>query len=68
MTIETLIDLGHRVDARTYENATDKDLARLREGFYAQRESARWGVLVKLEGEERIVLADFGEVPEELFT
>lgn len=41
------------------------NLAEAREGFYALRNIYRWGVMVQLKGKQRILMGDFGLVPEE---
>lgn len=66
MVVQTRIHDGTRVNTRTYRNIVKNiNLAQFREGFYAQEEHSRWGVMTQLKGKERIVLARFGEDQEE---
>ena len=61
MTIQTRINDGNRTITRTYRNIyKGKNLAEFREGFYAQEEHNRWGVMIQLKGSARIVLGRFG--------
>lgn len=66
MTIQTKIDTGLGIKTQTYRNIyKGKNLAEFREGFFAQEEHSRSGVMIQLKGKERIVLARFGEEQEE---
>jgi len=63
MTIQTKMFDGQRVNTRTYRNVIENvDLAQYIEGFYAQRESNQWGVLIQLKGKERILRRSFGKL------
>lgn len=62
MTIQTRIHDGIAVHTRTYRDIiVGINFAQHREGFYAQEEHSRWGVMTQLKGDERIVMARFGE-------
>lgn len=66
MVVQTKVHDGISVKTRTYRNIIKNlNLAELREGFYAQEEHSRWGVMIQLKGQHRIVLARFGEAQEE---
>jgi hypothetical protein len=66
MTIQTIVFDGIKRTTRTYRNVyKGVNLAELREGFYAQEQSNKWGVMTQLKGKERIILARFGEAQEE---
>lgn len=65
MVIQTKIDTGLGIKTRTYRNVIKGvNLAEFREGFFAQEEHARSGVMIQLKGKKRIVLARFGEEQE----
>ena len=62
MTIQTKINDGNRTIIAVYRNVIrGVDLAEHREGFLAQRHTNKWGVMIQLKGNERIVLARFGK-------
>lgn len=66
MVIQTRINDGLKTQTRTYRNVIKNvNLAQFREGFYAQENSNRWGVMIQLKGQQRIVLARFGDNQEE---
>jgi hypothetical protein len=61
MTVETTIFDGKRRETRIYRKVyKGVNLAELREGFYAQEQSAEWGLMVQLRGKDRIVIGRFG--------
>lgn len=61
MTVQTRVHDGISVKTRTWRNVyKTKGLAEVREGFFAQREHSRWGIMVQLKGKERIELGRFG--------
>lgn len=63
MTIQTKMFDGRRVNTRTYRNVIEGvNLAQHVEGFYAQRDSNKWGVLIQLKGKERILRRSFGNI------
>lgn len=63
MTVQTKVDDGTGIKTRTWRDIyKTKGLAELREGFYAQREHCRWGVMIQLKGKERILLGSFGDL------
>jgi len=63
MTIQTKMFDGVRVNTRTYRNVIENvNFAQYVEGFYAQRESNQWGVLIQLKGKERILRRSFGKL------
>lgn len=66
MVIQMIFGNGGRDDTpakvRTYRGViANKNLAQYVEGFYAQRESYRYGRLIQLKGKERITLRTFGK-------
>lgn len=65
MVIQTQFGNEYKADkTRTYRDVKQNvNLAQYVEGFYAQRESYRWGVLVQLKGKDRIILRTFGKWP-----
>lgn len=66
MTVQTKINDGISTRTRTYRNIyKGKNLAEFREGFFAQEEHCRWGIMVQLKGHQRILLHRFGETEEE---
>lgn len=61
MTVQTTVFDGISRKTRTYRNIyRGKNLAELREGFFAQEEHCQWGVMIQLKGTERLVLGRFG--------
>ncbi len=63
MTVQTKMFDGSRVNTRTYRDIIENvNFAQLVEGFYAQRESNQWGVLIQLKGKERILRRSFGKL------
>lgn len=63
MTIQTKMFDGARVNTRTYRKVIrGVNFAQYVEGFFAQRESNKWGVLIQLKGKERILLRSFGKL------
>jgi len=63
MTIQTKLYDGRRVNTRTYRDVIEGvNFAQFVEGFYAQRESNQWGVLIQLKGKERILRRSFGKL------
>lgn len=67
MTIQTILDDGTGTRTTTYRNVFKSvNLAQYREGFEAQAEHCKWGVLYQLKGKERILLARFGRQPNEM--
>jgi len=63
MVIQTRIHDGLGVRTRTYRDIVKGvNLAQLREGFYAQEMSCKWGEMVQLKGKQRIVIGQFGRV------
>jgi len=63
MVIQIRIHDGIRIKTRTYRDVVrGVNLAQYREGFYAQEAYSKWGEMVQLKGNERIVLARFGRV------
>lgn len=65
MVIQTKINDGISTKTRVYRNIIKGvNLAEFREGFYAQEEHSRWGIMVQLKGPARILLARFGEEQE----
>ena len=63
MTIQTKMFDGRRVNTRTYRDVIENvNFAQFVEGFYAQRESNQWGVLIQLKGKERILRRSFGKL------
>jgi hypothetical protein len=66
MVIQTKINDGIATKTRVYRNVIKGvNLAQFREGFFAQEEHSRWGIMVQLKGQHRIILARFGEAQEE---
>lgn len=64
MTVQTRVHDGLSVKTRTWRKVyKTKGFAEVREGFYAQQEHSKWGVMIQLKGKERIVLNSFGDVP-----
>lgn len=62
MTVQTTVFDGNRKTTRTYRNIyKGVNLAELREGFFAQEEHCKWGLMIQLKGSDRIILARFGE-------
>lgn len=62
MVVQTIIidDKGKKV-VRTHRDFNEQlGMAELREGFYAQQQSARSGEMYQLKGKERILMAQFG--------
>lgn len=65
MVIQTRIHDGISVKTRTYRDVVKSvNLAQFREGFYAQEQSCKWGMMWQLKGSLRILLARFGEEQE----
>lgn len=57
-------DPDAKVKTRTYRDVVaNVTLQQYIEGFYAHRESFRWGKLVQLKGKDRKVLRTFGKYP-----
>lgn len=66
MVVQTKINDGIATKTRVYRNVIKGvNLAQFREGFFAQEEHSRWGIMVQLKGHDRIILARFGETQEE---
>lgn len=65
MTIQTIF--GNELEpikVNTYrEVIRNVNFQKYVEGFYAQRDSYRWGKIVQLKGKERITLRTFGKWP-----
>lgn len=63
MVIQTKMFDGRRVNTRTYRDIIENvNFAQIVEGFYAQRDSNQWGVLIQLKGKERILRRSFGKL------
>ena len=63
MTIQTKMFDGARVNTRTYRNVIENvNFTQYVNGFYAQRDSNKWGVLIQLKGKERILRRSFGKL------
>lgn len=67
MTIQTIFGDGTDSDLthnHIYRNVIKNvNLDSYIQGFFAQRDSHRWGKLVQLKGKEKIVLRTFGKYP-----
>lgn len=62
MVIQTRVNDGVATKTCIYRGVIKGiNLAQFREGFYAQEEHSRWGIMIQFKGKERIVLARFGE-------
>lgn len=64
MTIQTRIHDGINVKTRTYRNIYKGNLVDALAGFYAQKDFCKWGIMIKLKGNEHTELARFGKVEE----
>jgi len=63
MVIQTRIHNGININTRTHRNIVrGVNLAQFREGFFVQEPYSKWGEMVQLKGNERIVIARFGRV------
>lgn len=61
MVVQMIIDTGIATITRTYRDIIKGvNLAQMREGFYAQEQSAKSGQMYQLKGKERILVAQFG--------
>lgn len=66
MTVQTTVHDGISKKTRTYrEIFRGVNLAQIREGFFAQEEHCKWGVMVQLKGKQRLVLGRFGTPDDE---
>lgn len=63
MVIQTRIHDGISIKTRTYRDIVrGVNLAQFREGLFAQEPYTKWGEMVQLKGNERILMARFGRV------
>lgn len=67
MTIQTIFGNGTEDEpttSRIYRNVVKNvNLDSYIQGFFAQRDTYRWGKLIQLKGKERITLRTFGKYP-----
>lgn len=67
MVIKTIFgngDLAGSTRSTTRRNIIKNlQIASIREGFYAQRESYRWGMMYEIKGTERHIMNTFGKLP-----
>jgi len=62
MTIQTHLNDGHKTTSKVIRQVyTYSDLNKIYEGFYAQRDLHKWGVIEELKGKERTTLRTFGD-------
>ena len=63
MTIQTIFYNGEKRVTNIYRKVyANKNLDRYIQGFFAQREQYKWGVLVQLKGKEKIMMRSFGKL------
>ncbi len=66
MTVQITVFDGVKRITRTWRNIyRGVNLAELREGFFAQEEHCKWGIMVQLKGTDRLVLGRFGNNDED---
>ena len=63
MTIQMRFFDGDQTKTFTYRKVyKTKNLVEVREGFFANAQSYRGGLLIQLKGKERIILNSFGKI------
>ncbi len=66
MTVQTIVFDGSRKETRTFRNIyRGVNLAELREGFFAQEQGNKWGIMVQLKGNDRLIIGRFGMVDDD---
>jgi len=66
MVIQTRIHDGIKIKTRTYRDIPydRRGLSAFQSGFTAQKPFSRWGMMIILRGKARIVIAQFGKLPQ----
>lgn len=63
MVIQTKIHDGISIRTRTYRNIIKNvNLVEFKENFLSQRSYCKWGEMIQLKGNDRIILASFGKI------